>query len=65
MQVSPSVPMHSQPSSINVVQISNPRGNQQSNEKKKGRDRKKIKMGRVMQINPIIILGRLKMSLKI
>jgi len=35
IQASPLVPMPSHPSSINVIQTSNPKGNQQSDGKKK------------------------------
>lgn len=36
IHASPSVPMPSQPSSINIVQTSNPKGNKKFNRKKKG-----------------------------
>lgn len=41
MHALPSTPMPSQPMSINVVQTSNPKGNQQSEGKNKGRRKKK------------------------
>ncbi len=45
-QAAPSTPTPSQPSSVNVVQASNPKGNQNSNGKKKGRGKKKNQDGK-------------------
>ena len=45
-QVTLSNPSSSQPSSVNVVQASNPKGNQNSNGKKKGRGKKKSQDGK-------------------
>jgi len=65
IQVSFSVHMHSEPSAIKDVQSSNYKGNQQSDGKKRDMVRIKIRMVRVMRTNPVVILGRLKRSLKI
>ena len=46
IQAAPSVFMPSQPLTINVVQSYNPKGNQQSDGNKKGRNKKKDKDGK-------------------
>ena len=51
-QVTSSNPSSAQPSSVNVVQSTNPKGNQNSNGKKKGRGKKKSQDGKNDANNP-------------
>lgn len=48
-----STPSPSQPTSINIVQASNPKGNQQSDGKKKGRGKKKNQEGKGNANKPV------------